>query len=269
MFMTTYDIRAGSILFKHTVDPCPDQQEERFQPHTHEIYELLYFISGDAYYKVDGKTYELRSGTMVLIKPGIIHNIVFKSNKPYERITIRFSDTEIPNEIRTKLQKTENIYFVRNTQLSNEITRLDVHFNNVDHNLILYTFKNSLNVILSYLVNYKPIEKEVDMPENIKTIIEYVDDHLTEIDNLKTLCEDLHISRSALCKMFSEGYGLPIMTYVRLRRCVYASSLIEKGEKPTEVYEKCGFNDYASFFRAFKKYTGRTPSSSKSTITSE
>ncbi len=259
--MPTYDIRSGSILFKHTIDEIPNQSDQRFQPHVHEdAYELLYYLSGDASFNLGGRIYDVREGTMLLIKPGIEHNIIFKSQKKYERITIRFCDIEIPEEIRNGLRKTENIYFVRNTQLSKEILHLDVHYSNVDKNLVLYAFKNSLNVILSYLVNYKTVENHPGMPEDIKTILDYIDDHLIEIEDLAQLCEEMHISRSALCRRFTEGYGLPIMTYVRAKKCLLADDLIKKGEKPTKVYKDCGFNDYPSFYRAYKKYLGRSPS---------
>ena len=256
-----FDVRSGSILFKHSLDEKPDKNNVRFQPHIHEdTYELFYFISGDAEFMVGNNIYDLRSGTLLLIRPGVRHNLIVRSDKPYERITIRFNDHEIPREIRNKLAGTENLYFVRNTQLSNEIMRLDVHYSNMDEKWILYTFRNSLNVILSYVVNYSPSEEKMDLSDEIKGITNYIDDNLVRIDSLSMLCNELHISRSALCKKFSEGYGIPIMTYVRVRKCLYASVLIENGGKPTEVYKQCGFNDYPSFYRAYRKYLHHTPS---------
>ena len=88
----TFDVRSGSILFKHTIDESPDPNQPSFQLHRHDdTYELFYFIAGDADFNVDGKIYELRNGTMLLIKPGTPHNLILKSNKYYERITIRFN----------------------------------------------------------------------------------------------------------------------------------------------------------------------------------
>lgn len=256
-----FDVRSGSILFKHTIDENPNPNEERFKPHKHEdTYELFYFISGDANFNIDGKQIELRNGFLLLIKPGIVHNLILKSNKPYERITIRFADHEIPRQIRAELKDTDDSFFVRNTQLSDELMRLDVHYSSMDEDWILYTFRNSLNVILSYLVNYHAIEKPEYAPEDIKNILEYLDDNLFSIDSISTICNDLHMSRSALCKKFTDGYGIPIMTYVRVKRCLHASTLIDKGAKPTEIYKECGFNDYPSFYRAYKKYLRRPPS---------
>lgn len=260
-----YDVRSGELVFKHSTDEHPDSTSRRFQPHFHsDTYELFYYISGDAEFEIDGLTYELRSGTMLLIKPKVNHHIKLKSaDKAYERITIRFRETDLPSNIRAKLRETNNIYFVRNSELSNELLRLDVHFMNLDRDLLFYTFQNSLNVILSYVINYQPFDEVVNLSDEVKNITNYIEDNLTRIENLNTICNDLHMSKSALCKKFTDGVGMPIMTYIRIRKCVLANALIAKGEKPTQIYKDCGFNDYASFYRAYKKTYKNMPSTTQ------
>ena len=123
-----YSIQQGLNLFKHSIDEIPDQNDPDFKPHSHtKHYELFYFVSGDAVFNVDNHVYELRNGSLLLIKPGVLHNIQFKSDKKYERIVIRFKESDITPLLAEKIKETENIYFVRNSELSNEILRLDVH----------------------------------------------------------------------------------------------------------------------------------------------
>ena len=259
-----YDVRKGSLMFKHSMDENPMAFKDKYQPHFHEnTYELFYFISGDASFMIDNQPYDLRSGAMLLIKPGVVHNISIKSDKVYERVTMRFSEFDLPRNLREKLSKTDNIYFVRNSELSAEILRLDTHYQNLDEDWILYAFRNSLNVILSYLVNYKQFDDKATYDNETKEVMNYIDDNLFNIENLKDLCDNLHISKSALCKRFTEAVGVPIMTYVRIKKLLAAKNMIEEGNNPTEIYKQCGFNDYTTFFRAYKKIFHEKPSLAK------
>jgi len=260
----SYNIIQGQSLFKHSVDEIPDLNDPDYKPHTHSTnYELFYFISGDAYFNVDGYHYEMRNGTLLLIKPGTQHNIVFKSNKKYERIVIRFKESDLTAKLAEKIKETDNIYFVRNSELSKEIMRLDDHFSNLDNDWILFTFNNSLQIILSYVVNYRESELNNNQSDEVLKIVNYLNNNLLEIADLKDICQDLNISKSALCKKFTDAVGVPIMTYVRLKKLLLARDLMENGQSPTTVYKQCGFNDYTAFYRAYKKTFQESPKKTK------
>lgn len=251
-------------MFKHSIDENPMEIRDKYQPHYHEnTYELFYFINGDASFMIDYQNYDLRSGTMLLIKPGVVHNISIKSDKVYERVTMRFSEFDLPKNLRERLSKTENIYFVRNSELSNEILRLDTHYQNLDSDWIVYAFRNSLNVILSYVANYEQFDDNAEYNEEITQVINYIEDNLFQIDDLKDLCHNLHSSKSALCKKFTDIVGVPIMTYIRIKKLIVAKKQIEEGNNPTDIFKQCGFNDYSTFYRAYKKIFHESPSLTK------
>lgn len=257
-----YSIEQGQSLFKHSIDEIPDLNDPDFKPHTHKsTYELFYFIEGDAYFNIDSNKYEMRNGTLLLIKPGVLHNIVFKSDKKYERIVLRFKEKDLTPKLAERIKETENIYFVRNSELSKEILRIDDHISNIDNDWIIFTLQNSLQIILSYVVNYKAEISQYNYSEEVKQIINYIEDNLLNIENIEYLCKNLNISKSALCKKFTEAVGVPIMSFVRIKKIMMANTMLEQGNKPTEIYQKCGFNDYATFYRSYRKYYRQNPSS--------
>ena len=256
-----FNIEQGQSLFKHSIDEVPDINDPDFKPHAHKnTYELFYFIAGDADFNIAGNFYEMRNGTLLLIKPGVVHNINFKSRKRYERIVLRFKEKDLDKKLADRIKETDNIYFVRNSELSNEILRLDAHFSNIDNDWILFTFQSSLQIILSYVVNYKASISQYNYSDEVKTIINYIEDNLTEIESIDQICEVLNVSKSALCKKFTEAVGIPIMSFIRLRKTILAHSLIEQGNKPTQIYSQCGFKDYATFYRCYKKVYRQNPS---------
>ena len=56
--------------------------------HNHEFYEVYLFISGKVTYIIEGKSYMLRPGDIVLINNKELHNPVIEPGEPYERIVI-------------------------------------------------------------------------------------------------------------------------------------------------------------------------------------
>ena len=56
------------------------------------------------------------------------------------------------------------------------------------------------------------------------------------------------------------------MHYLRDKRLMLAQTLLGSGNKPTEIYEQCGFRDYATFYRAYVRYFGVNPSGRRTTL---
>ena len=48
--------------------------------------------------------------------------------------------------------------------------------------------------------------------------------------------------------------------YIISKRLAKARKMIRRGERPTAVSAECGFGDYTTFFRNYKKYFGYSPS---------
>ena len=50
-----------------------------------------------------------------------------------------------------------------------------------------------------------------------------------------------------------------LKTYINTKKILYAQSLLLSGDRPADVCEACGFRDYSTFYRLFRKITGTTP----------
>ena len=54
--------------------------------------------------------------------------------------------------------------------------------------------------------------------------------------------------------------NVPLMRYIRTRKILYADSLIKRGMKPMDAFNRSGFTEYTSFYRAYKQILGHSPS---------
>lgn len=256
-----YDIRSGKYTFKHSLSESLDFNQTRFREHYHTMYELLYFLKGDADFIIQSKRYALKSGDLLVVKPGEHHHILFKSPTPYERIVLRFDPMDIQPQLRKHLPDLESVYFIQNTPLSSELSHLDAHITHVQQDILLYTFIASLNVILSYLISSQQLIQKADsIDDDLKLIIDYINHHISEIQSIDDLSQALHISKSKIYKTFHKQFDTPIMSYIRTQKIMLARDLINDGISATEVSDRLGFNHYSSFYRDFKKIFHEAPS---------
>lgn len=62
------------------------------EPHYHEFYELLYFISGHVDYIIGDEIYHLQNDDLLIIPPNVMHNPIFADFRvPYERYVLWIS----------------------------------------------------------------------------------------------------------------------------------------------------------------------------------
>ena len=87
----------------------------------------------------------------------------------------------------------------------------------------------------------------------IRSILEYVNEHLLEDIDIEQLAETFFISRYYLMHMFKEETGYTIGNYISTKRLLCARDFIKNGTPITEACFMCGFNNYSTFSRAYKK----------------
>ena len=256
-----FDVRSGNYTFKHSLTPIPDMDETRFKEHYHTMYELLYFIKGDASFRVKDTTYSLKSGDLLVVQPGEHHNLILRSQSPYERMVLRFDPVDVNPALRRYLPSLDSVYFIQNTPLSAEFSHLDSHYSSVRKDMILSTFISSLNIILAYLVSSDELIQQADLVnKDIKPIIDYISNHLADIQSIDDLSNALHLSKSSIYKIFHKQFDTPIMSYIRTQKIMLARTMLNEGTPATEVAIRLGFIHYSSFYRDYYKVFKETPS---------
>lgn len=101
---------AGSVyMIRHNMAPL----NGKVSLHYHDHYEAFFVVSGDILYNVEGYTYRMEPGHLLLIPPYRLHQPCIHSGHCSERIALRFSQ-ELPEKLNGKDQKiqwsgTENI----------------------------------------------------------------------------------------------------------------------------------------------------------------
>ncbi len=95
----------------------------------------------------------------------------------------------------------------------------------------------------------------------------YINENYTKKISINSLCKELLTNRQKLTKLFKNYTDFTLHEYIVSLRIARAKQLIADGEKPSKIYMQCGFDDYSSFYRAFKKTNQHTPKEFYKSIT--
>ncbi len=249
-------------------------EQSIFPPHTHDSFEIFCFLSGDATYSVEGTIYPLAPGDIIILRNAETHNLILKSDIPYHRISIYFNPNKemdkdlIDTFLTAFLERPIGIYNHYPATQSNALNwqyylkNICETDNNVKRQVYLMTFLQELTDCFQITKN-EPISTQQNA---IVNITHYIDRHLTDELNLDIISKRFYISKSQLIRNFKKNLGTTIGDYINTKRLFLAHDLIKKGEKPTSVYLKCGFHDYSTFYRAYKKKFRYKPKSTKDEI---
>ena len=245
--------------------------------HSHDYYEFYFFIEGNVRMEIDGREYPVEPGEMVLIPPGIMHRaLVSKSvTSPYRRIVFwiskrccesliaqseyhayifrlqknesryryRFDGFEA-NEIRSKLfaliDETRSDRWGRDTAISHCLGQLMLTINRIVH-------------------HHEETITEDSGKSWYELITNYIYEHLSDDLSLNVISRDLYVNKYYISHVFQETTGMSVHQYIIKRRLAACCEAILEGEQATKICMQFGFNDYSSFYRAFKKEYGKSP----------
>ena len=94
-------------------------------------------------------------------------------------------------------------------------------------------------------------------------ILQYIDQHFTEYDLcLDSLEQHFNCSISKLQKTVKSVTGMTIANYIEKKRMQTAAILLAQQRSVTQVAERCGYASTNSFYKAYKRYYGKSPTNS-------
>jgi AraC-like DNA-binding protein len=254
-----------------------DTYLQNVELHHHDFYEIYFLVSGDVTYSIEGKLYRVVPGDVLLISPRELHQIFIKSDaEAYERYVL-WIDPAMLTRLSTETTNLEKCLNPARDGYTNQL-RIPIEYMNEVGNLMEGIYRESdcegyggdlmqesLIVRLLVLINRIADSKSEKTDEEPYTnmlvagVINYVNEHYGETLSLDDMAERLYVSKYHLSHEFRRQMGTGVYHYIQKKRVQIARQLLAQGEKPNNVYRRCGFGDYAGFYRAFKAEYGAGP----------
>jgi AraC family transcriptional regulator len=93
-----------------------------------------------------------------------------------------------------------------------------------------------------------------------KRVLEFIEEHLAEEISLAALAELAELSLYHFARAFAQSFGVPPHRYHMARRMDRARGLLQRPAlSVTQIGIQIGFRETSSFTRAFRRFTGLTP----------
>lgn len=246
-------------------------QERDF--HFHEFDKIVILISGKVDYAVENRIYELSPWDVLLVRHHAIHKALIDKSQPYERIIIYLNESHylklLPDAGLTDCfaaaDRSGRYLLYPDEAQKREIRDIAERYekyasgSDVRMNAMLDTFIAQLLIVINGISNDAAGKRPSPGNDRIEQVLSYINENLTGDLSVEKLSETVYMSRYHFMRSFKEHTGETVHGYVSQRRLMNASRLIREGVPAARAAAESGFEDYSSFYRAFKASFGITP----------
>lgn len=242
--------------------------------HRHEAYEIYLFLRGNVHFYVEDGCYHLKPGDLIAIRPDEMHRARVLDSSEYERITInlqrsyldRLSSpaTSLSDCFDNRRKGLHPIVRLNEEQLNRlrKLTdALESHLNSDAYgaDIMVNSYMAQILVFMNTVFRDAHFVHTNIMPDVLRNLIRYIDEHLTESISLTQLSPAFYLNGTYISRLFKQHTGLTLRHYLLNRRIHLAKRLLDQGHSVTEACYMSGFNDYANFIRSFTKVSGISP----------
>ena len=254
-----------------------DAMHETVDWHYHTFHKIIAFLSGKARYGIEGKSYPLEEGDLVLVGKGCIHRPEVEPDAPYDRIVIYISpdflhrcSTPECNLETCFLSARESFDFVVRPTFRREMTKLLLRLEAAERergfgdSILLRSLFFELLIFATRAAERQDHRVQAQIgDEKIVAILQYLQTHLADNTSIDELAGRFFISKYHMMRRFKEETGYTIHNYLNTKRLMLARELIANGCSAQTACEECGFGDYSAFSRAYRKLFSQSPRMAK------
>jgi AraC-like DNA-binding protein len=220
----------------------------------------------------------MEPGDLVIISPNEMHRSVCLDDQMYERtfINVKKSVMDRLSTKRTNLFECfeshpigqKNLTHLNAEQMRHFIDLADklavsLASDGYGQDILVDSYLSQLLVYVNTMYRNSGYPGHNIMPELIRDIMSYVEDHLSETITMEQLSRRFFLSSAYISRQFKKHIGLSLRQYILDRRIAVAKILLIEGKNVSEACYMSGFSDYANFIRSFTKHAGVTPGQMK------
>lgn len=258
---------------------------DALQPHSHNYYQLYFVVEGVIGHNLEKTSGQLRRGDAFIIPPNTYHYIEKRTDQ-VGFYSVSFTEKYFPFHGQGVSFLTDFLYYLKQQtpervcpaisvdaaqcemlepllrQICQELEQKQPGFQEV----LFHNLATVLSLVARNYYQSIPDFKAVSYLTNQQKIMQamaFVDLHYVEDLTLEGIVAGSQLSKANFCKLFLGLTGMTFNQYLHTRRIAKARELISEGYKIAQVSSLCGYKDFSTFFRNFKKITGISPTDYK------
>lgn len=230
--------------------------------HLHNHFEILFFVTGEAKFNIDGQLFSPAPFDLLFIPPGTYHYLIPTEEVPYENYVIGFQPGFMAEEHCRKLFSPPLIINARDdAELLGYFARMDYYaeqYNERDFAVCSLALVRELLTYCSYRKDTLAVRVGIP-PSHIDEIIAYINDNLEKPLNAECIAQKFLLSKSYIQNIFSQQMHIGLKKFIMQKKIHAARVDLSAGMSPSVVCEKYGFCDYSTFYRLYRKTFDASP----------
>lgn len=265
--------REGYLREHHRFFHLRDTAGQERDYHFHEFDKIVILLSGKVNYAVENEIYTLTPLDILLIRHHTIHKAIIDKSVPYDRIIIYldenyyssvFPESDLPVCFEHADKSGKRRISVPPERRADIFGLLEKYENvslssSVSEKAMRETYMIQLLILLNEEADAQQESLSLKHGSKIEETLSYINENLGAELSVEQLSSRLFLSKSHFMRIFSEATGTTVHSYILQRRLLNASRMIREGTDAAEAARRNGFDDYSSFYRAFKKNLGVSP----------
>ena len=229
---------------------------------------LIFVLEGQMSLRYQENEYRMNQEDLILINPGLSYEIKSAKNAIY---AVASFSMRLMADI---LKRRDMIFYCNSVvdeghsyqDLRDIFFQLTAEYVAKAHSTDCFLDSLMLRLLDCLAENYRISDSsvkayETETDSRMREIMQYILAHLDQDISLNELAEQMYVSTSTLSRIFKKSTGVYFADYVMQLRVKTALGLLRHSDQNmTQIAMVSGFNNSASFNRAFKKMMGVTPS---------
>jgi len=277
--ISKYNSLNNSVQFIHSVNyKNPEEYNSRAESLSR--FEICYVEQGSVDYFIDGVSYKLSAGDLIIVNTRKLHKTHSKLKEDLNRYTLQFKPQIFSNKALLGTEhESDNIFTplllkpgshvavfkkqdVDNTKIYPLFTRLEGLATDQNERTLALILSCILELAAQiHIIHKRNIEQIIPQSnEHLKKVLDYIDSHLFSNLNLNLIAKELYLSPYYISHLFSKHMGVSIKKYINTKKILHAEELIQLGYPPTNVATRIGYSYYSTFFNTYKAIIGKPPS---------
>ena len=252
---------------------------EALKLHTHDYFQIYYINKGEVLHHLAGACARLSYGDVFILPPNVPHYIeVFGTDVDFYSLSFMpgfFDKTEDRSGLAADF-----LHYLQTAAMESIHPRFslqsdDILFTETIFHRIMDEFVSErigkreiiheyVSLLLSLFARtyFAEHAESILLKTNRELILHcltYIENHYNEEITLAEITRHSAMSKTCFCSLFSSVTGTSFKNYLNTYRIRKACEMIRSGEKISNVSTRCGYSDFSTFYRNFRKYMSISP----------
>lgn len=245
-----------------------------FLLHDHDYIEIMLILDGNIELAVEGERYHVPRGSLAVIPPQRVHRtIIPPGTKRYERMVLHIFPEYLGLIMEQFILEQHRFGYTQQVHILEyapdpfwifrtlfERAFYTSHQSETYQKLVIPCLVVELFAELEHGLDVQAAPPIPATNNLVSKVVDYIDEHFTEpgltVDDIRS---SVYVSQGYLSRIFKSYTGSSIYNFLTYKRLVYAKELLTGEETVLNACIACGFTDYTSFLKSFKKAFGMTP----------